>query len=187
MSRTLIRGGRVVTASDEVIADVLVDGERIVQVGEGLAADGAEMVDAAGLYVLPGGVDPHTHVQTGDGEHDTCDGFTTGTVSAAFGGTTTIVDFCFQQRGQTLRRRARRRGTSGWPRRRPSSTSASTSSSPTSTRGGPLEPVLAGGVTSLKLFMAYREALMIDDGEIYRVLRFAAEQRRARDGARRER
>jgi len=174
VSRTLIRGGRVVTASDEVVADVLVDGDRIVQIGHGLAADGADVVDAAGLYVLPGGVDPHTHVQTGDGELDTCDGFTTGTVSAAFGGTTTIVDFCFQQRGQTFED-----ALATWHER--------LASAPPVVdvgfhlvvtdldAGGPLEPVLDGGVTSLKLFMAYRDALMIDDGEIYRVMRLAAD------------
>src|SRR6185312_5655983 len=99
MPRTLIRQGRIVTAVDDYVGDLLLDEGRIVTIGENLdAADDALEIDARGMLVLPGGVDCHTHMENTFGESTTCDTFESGTRSAAFGGTTTIVDFAFQRR-----------------------------------------------------------------------------------------
>src|SRR5919199_4367979 len=99
MSR-LIRGGRVVTATDAFDADVLVDGESVVAVGSGFQAD--EEIDASGCFVMPGLVDNHTHLSMPFGGTWSCDDYNTGTAAAAAGGTTCIVDFIIQYVGGTL-------------------------------------------------------------------------------------
>jgi dihydropyrimidinase len=97
----LIRGGRVVTAGGERDADVLVDGEKIVEVGPGIRADG-QVLDASGLLVLPGIVDPHTHLLLDTGKARTADDFSSGSASAAAGGVTTYLDFAPQLQGQSF-------------------------------------------------------------------------------------
>jgi dihydropyrimidinase len=99
--RTLISGGTVVTAEGSYAADVLVDGERIAQIGQGLATtvSADETIDASGRYVIPGGIDVHTHMELPFGGTFAKDTFETGTRAAAFGGTTTIVDFAVQSKG----------------------------------------------------------------------------------------
>jgi len=104
--RTLITNGLVVTADGSYPADVLVDGELIAQVGTGLAAAGVtadETIDATGKYVIPGGIDIHTHMKLPFGGTFAKDDFETGTRAAAFGGTTSIVDFAVQSKGKSLR------------------------------------------------------------------------------------
>src|SRR5277367_6067043 len=98
----LIKNGRVVTAADDYIADVFVDGERISLIGESLDIDADRVIDATGKYVLPGAVDPHTHLAMPWRGETTIDDFETGQRAAAFGGTTTHVDFCIQGKGQTF-------------------------------------------------------------------------------------
>ena len=100
MSR-LIRGGRVVTATDAFDADVLIEGESIVAIGTGLSAD--EEIDASGCLVLPGLVDNHTHLSMPFGGTWSCEDYDTGTASAAAGGTTCIVDFIIQYVGGSLK------------------------------------------------------------------------------------
>src|SRR2546426_12816377 len=94
----LIRGGRIVTAVDDYVADVFVEEETVSLIGASLDVQADRVIDVAGKYVLPGGVDPHTHLDTPGArfEATTIDDFTSGTVASAFGGTTTQVDFCFQ-------------------------------------------------------------------------------------------
>ena len=104
--RRLIRGGRVVTATDAFDADVLIDGESVVAVGTGLTAD--EEIDASGCLVMPGLVDNHTHLSMPFGGTWSCEDYNTGTASAAAGGTTCIVDFIIQYVGGSLEGRARR-------------------------------------------------------------------------------
>src|ERR1044071_428284 len=98
----LIRGGRVITAADDYVADVFVEDERISLIGETLDVTADRVIDAAGKYVLPGGVDPHTHLDMPFGGTVTIDDVETGQTAAAFGGTTTHVDFCIQGKGQTF-------------------------------------------------------------------------------------
>ena len=103
----LIKGGRVITAADDYVADVFIEGERITLIGESLDQPADKVIDASGKYVLPGLVDPHTHLEMPWRGETTIDDFQSGHTAAAFGGTTTHVDFCIQGKGQTLRRGAR--------------------------------------------------------------------------------
>ncbi|MBI2982657.1 MAG: amidohydrolase family protein, partial [Chloroflexi bacterium] len=99
---TLITGGTVVTASDTYKADVLIDGEKVAAIGKDLKAGGAKRIDASRKYVIPGGIDVHTHMELPFGGTFASDDFHTGTVAAAFGGTTSIVDFAVQGMGESL-------------------------------------------------------------------------------------
>src|SRR3979409_581849 len=101
--RTLIKNGTVVTASDTNKTDVLIDGEKVAAIGSGLAASADQVIDAENRYVMPGAIDVHTHMELRVGGHFASDDFATGTAAAAWGGTTTIVDFAVQSYGQTLR------------------------------------------------------------------------------------
>src|SRR2546426_11777925 len=102
MAKTLITNGTVVTAADTYKGDVLVDGEKIAMIGKALKAAGAKPIDATGKYVIPGGIDVHTHMELPFGGTFASDDFRTGTVAAAHGGTTTIVDFAVQGMGEHL-------------------------------------------------------------------------------------
>ena len=101
--RTLIRNGTVVTATETIEADVLVEDERVVLMGLSLDANADRTIDASGRYVMPGGIDPHTHMDLPFGGSFSSDDFATGTRAAAFGGTTTIVDFALQGTDEGLR------------------------------------------------------------------------------------
>lgn len=92
--KKLIKNGTIVTATEKYEADVLIDGEVIVEIGQNLDVSDAEIIDAAGQYVFPGGIDPHTHLDMPFNNTVTDDDWETGTIAAAFGGTTTILDFC---------------------------------------------------------------------------------------------
>src|SRR5882724_8387109 len=99
----LIRNGTVVTAEKTFAADILMEGETIKEVRAGIpAAPGLHTLDASGMLLLPGGIDPHTHLDLPFGGTSSSDDFETGTRAAALGGTTTIVDFAVQYRGQSL-------------------------------------------------------------------------------------
>ena len=98
----LIKGGRVVTAADDYVADVFIDGERVTLIGESLDVEADRVIDATGKYLLPGGVDPHTHLDMPFGGTVTIDDVESGQTAAAFGGTTCHVDFCIQGKGQTF-------------------------------------------------------------------------------------
>src|SRR5436309_15656019 len=103
MDSVLIRNGRIVTATDDYRADILVEDGRVRMIGRDIPVGGNVSVhDASGLLVLPGGVDVHTHLDWDFGSSRTVDTFGTGTRAAAFGGTTTLVDFANQTRGQSL-------------------------------------------------------------------------------------
>src|SRR4051794_41524936 len=98
----LIKGGRVITAADDYVGDVLVDGERISLIGESLDVKADREIDASGKYVLPGAIDPHTHLDMPFGGTVTIDDFTSGQTAAAFGGTTCHIDFAIQSKGQSF-------------------------------------------------------------------------------------
>src|SRR5881398_1754717 len=98
----LIKGGRIVTAADDYVADIYVEDETITLIGADLDQQADKTIDASGKYVLPGAVDPHTHLDMPFGGTVTIDDFESGQTAAAFGGTTTHVDFCIQARGQSF-------------------------------------------------------------------------------------
>ena len=102
MGKTLITNGTIVTAADTYKADVLIDGEKVAMIGKALKVAGAKRIDATGKYVIPGGIDVHTHMELPFGGTFASDDFYTGTVAAAFGGTTSIVDFAVQGMGEPL-------------------------------------------------------------------------------------
>ena len=108
--RTLIKGGTIVNANAMAPADVLVEGEEIALIGRDLDVPADRVIDATGKWVIPGGIDPHTHMELPFGGTFAKDTFETGTRAAAFGGTTTIVDFAVQTRGRSLRE-----GLDAWP------------------------------------------------------------------------
>ncbi|MEO5941037.1 MAG: amidohydrolase family protein, partial [Candidatus Limnocylindrales bacterium] len=104
--RTLIANGLIVTADGATAADVLIDGEAVAQIGADLGANGVtadETIDAAGRWLIPGAIDAHTHMELPFGGTFAKDTFETGTRAAAFGGTTTILDFAVQSKGKSLR------------------------------------------------------------------------------------
>src|SRR6266513_3100228 len=101
--RTLIKNGTVVTATDLYSGDVLIEGEKIALIGTKIDIQADKIIDASEKYVLPGGIDVHTHLDMPFGGTTSADDFESGTTAAAFGGTTTLIDFAIQYKGQTLR------------------------------------------------------------------------------------
>src|SRR6266540_1098769 len=160
----LIRNGRVVTAADDYVADIYIDGERVTMIGEALDVDADRVIDAAGKYVLPGCVDPHTHLDMPFGGTVTIDDVESGQTAAAFGGTTCHVDFCIQGKGQTFAD-----ALATWHAKRDGNAIIDSGFHIAVTdlaEGGSLEELATlpdQGVTSYKLFMAYKGALMVDD------------------------
>src|SRR4051794_10063283 len=100
--KTLIRNGRIITAVDDYKADILIEDGIISLIGARLEMKADRTIDAAGKLVIPGGIDPHTHMELPFGGTQASDDFRTGTIAAAHGGTTTIIDFAVQYKGQSL-------------------------------------------------------------------------------------
>ena len=173
MTATLIKNGRIITASDDYAADILLDGGIVRTIGRGLeVGPDVAIVDATGLYVLPGGVDTHVHLENVIGTTVTCDTFASGTRAAAFGGTTTIVDFALQTAVDSplgAIERARRSADR--------QVAIDYGLHVIITRVD--DQVLADvrhamrheGVSSFKMFMAYPGIMQADDASIFRMLR----------------
>jgi dihydropyrimidinase len=173
--RTLVVGGTVVTATDTVPADVLVVGERIAAVGVDLAADpivtatADRVIDATGRYVLPGGVDVHTHMELQTPYAVASDDFATGTAAAAWGGTTTIVDYAGHDYGEPLAA-----GLARWQDK--AAKSHLDYGFHLMVREindrvlAEMAELTAAGVSSFKLFMAYPGVYMVDDAAIFRAM-----------------
>jgi len=183
MATTLIRGGTVVSATGSTAADVLVDGETIAAVlapgstllGHDLAAGVDRVIDATGKYVVPGGVDAHTHMELPFGGTFASDTFETGTTAAAWGGTTTIVDFAVQRTGERIQD-----GLESWHEKARGNCAIDYGFH--QIVGGvdddalkAMEELVAVGVTSFKLFMAYPGVFYSDDGQVLRAMQKAAE------------
>lgn len=175
---TLIKNGMVVNATSSGHADVLLEGERIVAVGPALDAGLHDVVDATGLLVMPGGIDVHTHLDMPFGGTTSADDYETGTRAAAVGGTTTVLDFALQKQGSTMREaydvwRAKAEGKACLDY---ALHMAVTDLGPGDGAQGlrEMEEMVAEGVTSFKLFMAYPGVLMIDDGLMFKVMQKAA-------------
>ncbi len=176
--RTLIKNGHIVTAVDSYLADILIDGETITMIGKDLASvisDVDKTIDATNKLVIPGGIDPHTHLDLPFGGTSSSDDFETGTRAAAFGGTTTIIDFAVQSKGQALNEaldvwfaKAEGKATTDYgfhlictdlpDERLPE-----------------LKTLIDQGVSSFKLFMAYPGVFLVDDGTIFKAMSVAGE------------
>jgi dihydropyrimidinase len=173
----LIRGGRIVTATDDYIGDVFIEEERVSLIGESLDVRADKVIDAGGKYVIPGAIDPHTHMEMPFGGTVSCDDFTSGTISAAFGGTTSHVDFCLQEPGQSLPD-----ALATWhekiERAKPVIDVGFHLAVTDLQEGGTLEDLAKApdeGVTSYKLFMAYKGAIMVDDETLFKTMQVASE------------
>jgi dihydropyrimidinase len=170
--RTLIANGTVVTADGSYPADVLIDTETIVQIGAALgdSASVDETIDATGKYVIPGGIDVHTHMELPFGGTFAKDTFETGTRAAAFGGTTTIVDFAVQSRGASLRE-----GLDAWHAKAEGNAVADYGfhmimSDVNDDTLKEMDTLVAEGVPDFKLFTAYPGVFFSDDGAIFRAM-----------------
>jgi dihydropyrimidinase len=172
---TIIANGRVVTATDTYTGDVAIGNGKIAVIGQNLPRDNAtRVIDAAGKYLLPGGIDVHTHLDMPFGGTTSADDFETGTRAAAFGGTTTLIDFAIQYKGQTLRT-----AFDAWMQKAAGRAVCDYSFHCiiTELANAQLEEMNAlvrEGVTSFKLFMAYPGVFMLDDASIFRAFRATA-------------
>lgn len=161
---TVIKGGTIVTADLTYKADVLVEGDTIVQIGQNLSGD--TVLDASGCYVMPGGIDPHTHLEMPFMGTYSSDDFESGTRAALSGGTTMVVDFCLPSPNQSLLE-----ALSMWDNKS-GKASCDYSFHMAVTWWGEqvfneMEEVVKRGITSFKHFMAYKGALMVNDDELY--------------------
>src|SRR6187401_1571005 len=167
----LIKGGRVITAADDYVADIFIEDERISLIGESLDMSADTVVDASGKYVLPGAVDPHTHLDMPFGGTTTIDDVESGQRAAARGGTTCHVDFCIQSPGVSFGD-----ALADWKSRAEGKQVIDMGYHMAVTdlkEGGSLEELAslpAEGITSYKLFMAYKGALMVDDETLFRTM-----------------
>jgi dihydropyrimidinase len=173
--RTLVSGGTVVTATDTYTGDVLIEDEKILAVGTSLPIPADKNIDAHGKLVLPGGIDVHTHLDMPFGGTTSADDFESGTIAAAYGGTTSVVDFAIQYKGQTLHQ-----AWEAWMKKAQGKAAIDygfhmiVTDLPESVEKE-MDAMVGEGVPSFKLFMAYRGVLMLDDGSIFRAfLRTAA-------------
>src|SRR2546425_4051424 len=168
--RTLIKNGTVVTATDQYKGDVLIEDEKIAVIGTALDIQADKTIEAAGKYVLPGGIDVHTHMDMPFGGSKSSDDFETGTRAAAFGGTTCIVDFAIQYRGQTLHH-----AMETWAKKAEGKAVCDYGFHMIITElndqvEGEMDALVRQGITSFKLFMAYPGIFQPDGGCIFKAL-----------------
>jgi dihydropyrimidinase len=171
--RVLIKNGQVVTAVDNYFADVLIEDDKIAIIGNKLTIDADRIIDAKDMLVIPGGIDPHTHMELPFGGTFASDDFRTGTIAAAHGGTTTIVDFAVQYHGESLIQ-----AVDNWHQKAEGKTAIDygfhliTTDLPDE-RVPEMRQCINEGVMSFKLFMAYPGVFLVDDATIYRALKNA--------------
>ncbi len=169
---TIIKSGTLITASETFEADILIDGEKIVSVGKNIDIPGVQVVDAAGKLVMPGGIDPHTHLDLPMFDTVSSDDHYTGHKAAAFGGTTTVMDFVPQGNGSL------QEAIDEWHAKADPKAAIDFSFHMNITRlddqvEKEIPKLLDLGITTLKVFMAYNGRLRLQDGEIFRVLGIA--------------
>jgi dihydropyrimidinase len=172
--RTLITGGTIVNADATTEADVLIDGERIALVGQDLDFAVDETIDATGKWVIPGAIDVHTHMELPFGGTFAKDTFETGTRAAAFGGTTTIIDFAVQSKGKSLRE-----GLDAWHAKAEGKATVDYGfhmimSDVTDATLAEMDQLVDEGVTDFKLFTAYPGVFFSDDGAVFRAMQQTA-------------
>ncbi|HLW53165.1 MAG TPA: dihydropyrimidinase [Candidatus Angelobacter sp.] len=173
---TLITNGTVVTATDTFPADVAISDGKITAIGQSLPRDGAKrLIDAKGKYVMPGGIDVHTHLDMPFGGTTSADDFETGTRAAAFGGTTTLIDFAIQYKEQPLRA-----AFDAWMKKASSKATIDYAfhcivTDLPNARLDEMAELVREGVPSFKLFMAYPGVFMLDDATIFKAMRKASQ------------
>ena len=162
----LIKNGRIITAADDYVADIFIEGETIKSIGKNLAVNADETIDASGMLVFPGGIDPHVHLEMPFMGTFSSDTYETGTRAALHGGTTTVIDFILQKQGSSLRA-----AFNEWNGRATSNAVGDYSFHMAVTdfndsTKGEIKEMIDEGITSFKTFMAYKGALMIDDRQM---------------------
>ncbi|MEP7284234.1 MAG: dihydropyrimidinase [Chloroflexota bacterium] len=172
---TLFKNGTVINAGDSFPGDVLVEGEKIVLIGQSIPEAGHQVIDAKGKYLMPGGIDVHTHLELPFGGTVSSDDFSTGHEAAAFGGTTTHIDFVIQPKGGSLHD-----GLADWHRKADPKAQIDYGFhlAITDLRDEVMKEIpslVNDGVTSLKLFMAYKNVFQVDDKTLFRAMMTAAE------------
>ncbi|HEY9577815.1 MAG TPA: amidohydrolase family protein, partial [Pseudobacillus sp.] len=174
--KKLIKNGTIVTATDLYEADVLIEDGKIAAIGRNLNERAAEIIDAKGAYLFPGGIDPHTHLDMPFGGTVTSDDFETGTIAAAYGGTTTIIDFCLTSKGEPLKNAIRT-----WHEKSKEKAVIDygfhlmISEVNDSVLEEIPQIIEEEGITSFKVFMAYKNVFQADDETLFRTLLTAKE------------
>ena len=171
--KVLIRNGNVITAVDNYLADVLIDDGKVAVIGANLTLEADRTIDASGKLVIPGGIDPHTHMELPFGGTFASDDFRTGTIAAAHGGTTTIIDFAVQYHGESLIQ-----AVDNWHKKAEGRTAIDygfhliTTDLPDE-RVPEMRQLINEGVMSFKMFMAYPGVFLVDDATIFRAMKNA--------------
>jgi dihydropyrimidinase len=171
--KVLIRNGNVVTAVDNYRADVLIEDGKVAVIGAKLSMEADRTIDATGKLVIPGGIDPHTHMELPFGGTFASDDFRTGTIAAAHGGTTTIIDFAVQYHGESLIQ-----AVDNWHKKAEGKTAIDygfhliTTDLPDE-RVPEMRQLIDEGVMSFKMFMAYPGVFLVDDATIFRAMKNA--------------
>ncbi len=172
MQRTLIKGATLITAAETYQADILIEGEKISEIGLDLPNEGAEVIDASGKFIMPGGIDPHTHFDLPMFGTVSSDDHYSGHKAAAFGGTTTVMDFVPQDQS-TLAESVK-----AWREKAEDKAAIDFSFHMNISRfneevAAEIPHLIEMGITTVKVFMAYNGRLRLSDGEIFRVMRIA--------------
>src|ERR687893_1119439 len=165
-----MRNGRVITAVDDYKADILIEDETVSVIGAKLDMEADRVMYASGELVIPGGIDPHTHMELPFGGTEASDDFRTGTIAAAHGGTTTIIDFAVQYKGQALIE-----AVDNWHKKAEGKTAIDYGFHLITTelednQIEEMHTVMDEGITSFKLFMAYPGVFLVDDATIFRAM-----------------
>ena len=173
---TLIKNGRIITASEDYVADILIEGETIKAIGKNLEVAADKLIDATGLLVMPGGIDPHVHLEMPFMGTFSSDSYETGTRAALHGGTTTVIDFILQKQGHSLRE-----ALNEWSDRANGNAVGDYSFHMAVTDFNDntkkeIKEMVAEGITSFKTFMAYKGALMIDDRQMVALMQEVKKQ-----------
>ncbi|PKL83570.1 MAG: dihydropyrimidinase [Ignavibacteriae bacterium HGW-Ignavibacteriae-3] len=168
---TLIKNGRIITAEQDYTADIFIEKDKITTIGLSLNITADKIIDAKGKYVIPGGIDVHTHLDMPFGGTTSSDNFETGTRAAAFGGTTSLIDFAIQPKGKSMRE-----GLDIWRKKAEGKATIDYGFHMIITdlpdeRIPEMDDMVAEGVTSFKLFLAYPNVLMVDDATIFKALK----------------
>ena len=172
---TLIKNGQIITAEQDYIADIYIENDKITLIGKKLEIDADYVIDAKNKYVIPGGIDVHTHLDMPFGGTTSSDDFETGTKAAAFGGTTSIIDFAVQPKGSSMKD-----GLDIWMKKAKGKATIDygfhmiITDLPDS-RLDEMNDMVQEGVTSFKLFLAYPNVLMVDDATIYKAMKRSTE------------